>query len=89
MKNKTKTRIAILGVEGAMPMPGDFHGSSQWGYLVTDDKRAQPLLKSFYKALFNHIVSLKLRATRFSTSFECAYLFYKSQCWAIEIPDHN
>lgn len=53
-----------------MSMPGDFHGSSQWGYLITDDKRAKPLLKSFYKAIVNHIVSLKLRDTPFSTSFE-------------------
>ena len=61
-------------------MPGDFHGSSQWGYLITDDKRPKPLLKSFYKAIVNHIVSLKLRATPFSTSFECAYSLHKPRC---------
>ena len=59
-----------------MSMPGDFHGSSPWGYLITDDKRAQPLLKSFYKAIVNHIVGLKLRATPFSTSFEYTYSFH-------------
>jgi len=42
-----------------MPMPGDFPSASRWGYLITDDKKAKPLLKNLYKAIVNHIVSLE------------------------------
>jgi len=42
-----------------MPMAGDFPGASLWGYLITDDKKAKPLLKNLYKAIVNHIVSLE------------------------------
>lgn len=42
----------------AMAMPGNAN-TSPWGYLITDDKKAKPLLKSLYRAIVNHIVSLK------------------------------
>lgn len=35
----------------------DYRSANPWGYLITEDKRATPLLKSLYRAIVNYIVS--------------------------------
>lgn len=60
-----------------MPMPGDFPSASRWGYLITDDKKAKPLLKNLYKAIVNHIVNkIEPRKIRFLTPEKLA-AFYR------------
>ena len=48
----------------------DYPKLSRWGYLITEEKKATPLLKSLYKAIVNYIV--RSMTTLFSE--ECAHI---------------